>query len=104
MRLHLFVAARRLLALGLFGASAACPSSTAPARGVVDAGISITDAGATACLDAWLKERGLNPYGDPPDTVYAGGNPTFDEASGASVSREEWVFRRHPEAKKACGP
>lgn len=56
-----------------------------------------------ACVDRWLKARNLNPYGDPPDTVYPGGTPLFDERTGEQTDRIEYVFRKHPEARKACG-
>ena len=56
-----------------------------------------------ACVDRWLRSRGLNPYGDPPGTAYLGGTPLFDERTGESVDRLEYVFRKHPEAARDCG-
>lgn len=78
-------------------ASAAEPSpgATAPAPSAPDAGQS--------CLDAQLAARGLNPYGDPPDTMYAGGTPLFDETTGKRRDRAEYVFAKHPEIARACG-
>jgi hypothetical protein len=56
------------------------------------------------CLDRWLTERKLDPYGMPEGTMYAGGTPLFDEATGRQVDRLEYVYRKHPEAKTACAP
>lgn len=55
-----------------------------------------------ACVDAWLRERGLNDFGDPPDTMYAGGTPLFDEATGTRRERIPYVLARHPELAAAC--
>jgi hypothetical protein len=54
------------------------------------------------CLDRWLAERKLDPYGMPEGTMYAGGTPLFDEAAGRRIDRLEYVYRKHPEAKTAC--
>ncbi len=75
--------------------------------GGADAGqVAGSDAGrgarGTSCLDRWLEGQHLNEYGDPPGTVYAGGTPLFDERTGQRRTRAEYVFSRHPEAKKAC--
>jgi len=56
------------------------------------------------CLDRWLAERKLDPYGMPEGTMYAGGTPLFDEATGRRIDRLEYVYRKHPEAKTACAP
>ncbi len=50
-------------------------------------------------VDAWLRERGLNAYGDPEGTFYAGGTPLFSESSGESTSRWEHLKNRFPELK-----
>jgi hypothetical protein len=55
-----------------------------------------------SCLDGELSRRGLNPFGDPPDTVYAGGTPLFDERSGKTADRTAYVLSRHPEIARAC--
>jgi len=49
-------------------------------------------------IDRWLRERGLNPFGDPPGTDYAGGTPLYDERTGRTEDREEHVRRKHPDA------
>ncbi len=56
------------------------------------------------CLDRWLAERKLDPYGMPEGTMYAGGTPLFDEATGRRIDRLEYVYMKHPEAKTACAP
>ncbi len=58
---------------------------------------------AQSCIDRELAARGLNAYGDPPGTVYAGGTPLFDEKTGRSTPRERYVLERHPEIARACG-
>ena len=55
-----------------------------------------------SCLDRELSKRGLNSFGDPPDTAYAGGTPLFDEKSGRSLDRTAYVYARHPEIARAC--
>lgn len=57
---------------------------------------------AAPCVDQWLREHGLNPYGDPPDTAYAGGSPLFDEKRGIPRDRVASVLARHPEIARAC--
>ena len=56
-----------------------------------------------SCLDAQLASRGLNQFGDSPDTLYPGGTPLFDEKSGKRTEREAYVFAKHPEIARACG-
>jgi len=51
-------------------------------------------------VDEWIKTEGRNEYGDPPGTVYAGGNPLFDERRpGPMPDRYEYILSRHPELK-----
>ncbi len=49
-----------------------------------------------AAIDEWLANNNLNKYGDSEDTVYAGGTPLFDEASGAYTDRFEHLFKKFP--------
>jgi hypothetical protein len=65
---------------------------------------SAAQAGPEACVDRWLESRGLDPYGMPKGTVYAGGSPLFDEQTGERGDRLEFVFFHHPEAREACAP
>jgi hypothetical protein len=55
-----------------------------------------------SCLDQWLKSRKLDRYGNPEGTMYAGGTPLFDERTGETRDRLDFVYSSQPEAKKAC--
>ena len=57
---------------------------------------------AAQCVDRELAARGLNSYGDPADTSYAGRSPLFDEKTGARRDRVQFVFAKRPEIEKAC--
>ena len=57
---------------------------------------------AESCLDRQLAAKGLNPFGDPQGTMYTGGTPLFDEKTGRSTPREQYVFARHPDIARAC--
>ena len=46
-------------------------------------------------MDKWLTEKGLNRYGDPKGTMYKGGNPLFNESTGESRDRYEYVKMRY---------
>ena len=48
-------------------------------------------------IDVWLEENGLNRYGDPENTMYTGGTPLFNEATGESIDRFEYILKKHPE-------
>jgi hypothetical protein len=48
-------------------------------------------------VEAWLKDKNLNRYGDAPETVYAGGTPLFDEVTGETIERFEYIFSKHQE-------
>ncbi len=50
-------------------------------------------------IDRWIRETGRNEFGDPPDTVYAGGTPLFDERTGRTLDRYEYILKRHPELR-----
>ena len=47
----------------------------------------------------WLNSNKLNDYGDPRDSVYAGGTPLFDEATGEIKNRFEHLLEKFPELK-----
>ena len=55
-----------------------------------------------SCVDARLAALGLNEFGDKPGTVYAGGTPLFDEKSGKSTPRLDYVLARHADLAAAC--
>jgi len=50
-------------------------------------------------IDEWLSENGLNEFGDPPDTVYMGGTPLFNETTGESIDKYQYILNKHPELK-----
>ena len=50
-------------------------------------------------IDQWIREHGLNQYGDAKDTVYAGGTPLFNEMTGRTLDRYEYILKRHPELR-----
>jgi hypothetical protein len=54
------------------------------------------------CVEDWIAKNHLNQYGDADGTMYAGGTPLFDEASGQTRDRLQYIFEKHPEAKTAC--
>jgi len=60
------------------------------------------DVRQTDCVEKWLKGHGLDAYGNPAGTMYAGGTPTFDEATGRSVDRWTLVAKNRPEALQSC--
>ncbi|MET0405184.1 MAG: hypothetical protein ABW123_22410 [Cystobacter sp.] len=55
-----------------------------------------------ACVDLWLQEHKLDRFGHAEGTMYTGGTPLFNEATGESKDRLEYIFARNPEALKAC--
>lgn len=55
-----------------------------------------------ACVERELSERGLNAYGDPPGTIYAGGTPLFDEKTRRREDRLDHVLARVPAIAEAC--
>lgn len=61
-------------------------------------------AAVEACVDRWLQEHKMDQYGNAEGTMYAGGTPLFNEATGETRDRLEYVFSRQPDAKKACVP
>lgn len=48
-------------------------------------------------MDAWIHTNGLNKFGDAPTTVYLGGTPLFNEKTGETIDRYEYILRRHPD-------
>lgn len=50
-------------------------------------------------VDQFIRERGLNDYGDTKDTVYAGGTPLFDEMTGRRLDRYQYILKKHPELR-----
>jgi len=62
------------------------------------------DSAGRGRIDLWIERNGLNLYGDPQGTLYIGGTPLFDEASGKLWDRYELVLARHPELTDGLCP
>ncbi len=50
-------------------------------------------------VDKWIADNRLNPYGDKNGTVYTGGTPLFNEVTGATTDKYDYILRRHPELR-----
>jgi len=48
-------------------------------------------------VDKFLADNNLNRYGDAASTTYASGTPLFNEITGESVDRFEYILKNHPE-------
>ncbi len=101
MRISMVLVAVSLLGCGAGATSAAPePASTRQPAAAPDAGAPKPD--RLTCADRWLGAKGLNEYGDPKDTAYAGGTPLFDEATGETKDRLAHLLAKHPELASAC--
>jgi len=47
-------------------------------------------------IDNWLEANNLNRYGDSADAIYTGGTPLFNEATGESLDRFDYILKNHP--------
>ena len=47
-------------------------------------------------IDQWIAENNLNMYGDPFDSMYIGGTPLFNEATGEYTNRYDYIRTNHP--------
>jgi hypothetical protein len=47
-------------------------------------------------IDKWLREQGLNTFGDQVGMMYMGGNPLFNEATGEAQDRMEYLVGKFP--------
>ena len=81
----------RLAALLVIGCRSSPPAPAAAA-----------DAGAVSCINLWLAQHELNQFGDPAGTMYTGGTPLFDERTGQTMNRIDYLLRNHPELQQAC--
>lgn len=52
-----------------------------------------------AAVEEWLAKNKLNQFGDKKDTVYTGGTPLFNEQSGETLNRYEYLFKKFPALK-----
>lgn len=55
------------------------------------------------CIEQSLEAHALDGFGSPRGSMYPGGTPLFDEASGHRLSREEYLAQKHPDILQACG-
>ena len=46
-------------------------------------------------IDDTIKKKGLNEFGDPKGTHYAGGTPLFNEMTGKVTDRYDYIVDRH---------
>lgn len=56
-----------------------------------------TESSENVLIDKWIAKNNLNEYGDPSDTFYIGGTPLFDEATGRTKDRYEYIIAKHPD-------
>ncbi|KAG8467011.1 hypothetical protein KFE25_000327 [Diacronema lutheri] len=56
-------------------------------------GVSQAERGA---IERWISAKGLDKYGNPSGTMYAGGSPTFNMATGEMTDRFEYIAKKHP--------
>ena len=47
-------------------------------------------------IDEWINIQRLNQFGDAPNTMYVGGTPLFDERTGESIDRYEYLVNKFP--------
>ncbi|HYV43625.1 MAG TPA: hypothetical protein VFA20_02145 [Myxococcaceae bacterium] len=88
------------LALALaFGSGTTCNSESANTPPDTKHGEVVTEA---QCMDKWLEDNRYDQYGNKAGTMYAGGTPLFDEATGKTTDRMEYIYQNHPEARTAC--
>ena len=48
-------------------------------------------------IENWIITNDLNQYGDAKDTVYIGGTPLFDEQTGQTIDRYEYILSSYPD-------
>lgn len=51
-------------------------------------------------IDDYLKNNNLNEYGDPKDTVYSGGSPLFNEQTGETLNRYDYIIDNNTDVQK----
>jgi hypothetical protein len=52
--------------------------------------------GEKEVFESWTQAKNLNMFGDPQDTMYAGGTPLFDEMTGEVKSLDFYVLNNNP--------
>ena len=46
-------------------------------------------------IDETIRKKGLNEFGDPKGTSYAGGTPLFNEMTGKQTDRYDYIVGKH---------
>lgn len=67
-----------------------------PGKEVITAGDNLSSE-ERAKIETWISDNGLNEYGDPSGTVYAGGTPLYDEKTSQTIDRFDYILNRHPD-------
>jgi hypothetical protein len=99
-----------LLLGGACQQSPATPTSSAPAQLKPPAAqvaerpsSAVWTAAQKGCIENYLEAHALDGFGSPRGSMYPGGTPLFDEATGQRLSREEYLAKNHPDILRACG-
>ncbi len=71
--------------------------SPTPVQTIIDEGVPTISPEEIVQIETWIERNDLNEFGDPRGTMYAGGNPLFNEATGKSTERFEYIIRNHPD-------
>lgn len=48
-----------------------------------------------AKIDKWIIDKKLNDFGDPKGTNYTGGTPLFNEATGKTITKYEYIVKKY---------
>lgn len=48
-------------------------------------------------IQNWILKNNLNQYGDPKNTLYAGGSPLFNENTGQNIDLYSYILQKHPD-------
>jgi hypothetical protein len=54
------------------------------------------DISEKAKIEKWIVDSKVNEYGDPLDTLYAGGTPLYDESTGETMDRFDYIKKNYP--------
>lgn len=75
------------------------PGKTDTVRGSSTPSATTVSASERGKIDAWLRAHSdsLNQYGDPIGTAYTGGTPLFNESTGETISKYDYIVRQHPD-------
>lgn len=59
--------------------------------------MSILDQSEKNLIEQWIRKNDLNEFGDPNDTVYAGGTPLFSGKDAKVIDRFDYIISNHPD-------